>query len=73
MSNTSALELAQGFHARKFATFTEAMMQENPIWIMGISVHQPADDLPWHKGEKGRQHRTWFCLLVAAAEGELTA
>ena len=66
---TEALDLARGFFARRFATFTEAMMQQDPSWILlGIAhVQQPADEMPW----KSRRHRHWFCLLVAAAEGEI--
>jgi hypothetical protein len=64
----NALQLAQGFHDREFATFTEAAMQDDPSWIL-LGVHeQPADKLPW----QSRKQRMWFCLLVAAAEGEIS-
>lgn len=66
---TEALDLAQGFHARRFATFTEAMIEQDPSWILLGVQQQPADELPW----LSRDHRMWFCLLVAAAEGEISA
>lgn len=66
---TEALDLAFGFFAGRFATFTEAMMKQDPSWILLGTAHvqQPADEMPW----KSRRHRHWFCLLVAAAEGEI--
>lgn len=66
---TEALDLARGFFDRRFATFTEAMMQQDPRWILLGTAHvqQPADEMPW----KSRIHRHWFCLLVAAAAGEI--
>lgn len=65
----TSLEMAEGFFTRRFSTFVEAARQHDPRWVLlgDDSEAVRYEREPW----RGREHRVWMCLLVAAATGEL--